>query len=612
MKRLKCILLILMILFVIVSCTTGNDPQTSSKPLNFDLEQAITSMPSSGGPVGWFSINKNGIVASSFNKKLYVSDASAKNWTLVDGTKDYGQFEYLPSGNLLALTSTSLIKYSSTMQPTNLNPSFAPSIESRIFVTASGIYIAPYRLGYNYGSELYFSNDEGNSWTLIPVPVQMTFYFGSYVSQNGHIMFSDYNYIYRSDDQGKTWKSTASNLIPQYFFETSTGRVFAYANSSSRSAFISDNNGLTFTELIPNPAIQFNHIYESGGYLYASFVDENSTSVSGIYKSSDKGANWSLIFPARSTKFAINNERWVFAEMTPDPATSRGLGLSDNSGTNWRMSGPDIAKQLIDSYGFMPDGKLVISNNGALYKQLTDGWELLASPANSSVSTAATNFKDKVFISSAGKIMYCFSAKYPGILVINNGLYQTIPDFLSKSKGASNIDRVISGTFLLNGDFLYCVAYANNYQNNGTILYISGQFYKILNNQTTLQKMTTAYNAETIVTTPSGNLIALTYDYFNTTAKSYDAFKSTDGGTTWVTYPTNMIPYAYNAQGNFMGIDIGDHLLAIWYCNIKTSLSYRTFLNDGAMQLAGKMDDSMFDAQGRLYYLKPVVHLANE
>lgn len=553
-------LLLLVLLSLLQSCKKDGDNNYMRYP---EVEQLYASLPPAGeGTIYGMDMNAAGIIAATFANKLYVSDASGDNWTLINSTDQCYIPRFSEDGTLYVITSNNLIRYDAFYNKTVLTMPFGVGSTARIQVVNNSVYISQWQ-GWN-GVGIYYSTDEGDNWQ----PLNISYpYSGFCVTPDNHILLAYYNSFSYSNDFGQTWQNysaTFPTTIPNWsgydnaVKKLSSGRIFVYAMPSTEY-YYSDNNGASFTVHPPiSNGLQIMDIEEYNGALYAAVTDFDGNSKGGIYKSTDNGTTWTLFFNSYSNIICTNGSRFAFAEMlvSAQPLDlGKGVGISDDNLNSFRASGPQTFTDIAD-FALDENGDVLIASHGAIYKKVGANWQIIASPG-------IDNF-NKLEITPQGKIAF-FYRSVPtwngkgvfGMLIINpDGSFDHGSDILDAASHSYYFDDQVYCTASgKNGEVYYVEAtYSPAVGVPDSYPYKAQKLYKI-DGSNNVQLLTDVVFLRQVMENYNGNLFgfmypSVLYPYW------LASVKSTDGGYTWSDFTEDIVPIAFKKTDNsFFGVD---------------------------------------------------------
>jgi hypothetical protein len=374
-----------------------NDSDIPDGPVSTTLtEVTFDKMPATGEPVYGMDMNASGIVACSFGGKLYVSDASGENWTLINDTDYHYKMIFCNDGTLLASTNNGFKRYSTSWVKTDLTaPSLGAAEWTRFGKSNTGVYYLSPNVNNSSATNVYYSTNSGDNWTAIPAPNTGSSYgiYGFGVTADDKLSVVSFQYFARTTNMGQNWTVTTRQfptaMDGNYVYEASNGNIFLYGMATSNAYLVSTDGGADFTEIDLYNNVGMTSIWEKDGNMYCSLYDYEGRRGAGIYESNDGGAsnNWTMKLPCWAANVKTNGNRWVYAEAvnpTFGYMSRRGLGISNDNAATWYTTGPEELPNHIQDFEFDNDGNLLIAMNGALYKRINDKWQLLGAPGGGS------------------------------------------------------------------------------------------------------------------------------------------------------------------------------------------------------------------------------------
>lgn len=239
---------------------------------------------------------------------------------------------------------------------------------------------------YAGSSELYKSKDQGNTWKLTNfqgMPQEIL------VSETGTLLVGTYRGgIFRSVDQGETWANVGfeNNIYIFKIIQTTKGTIFTSATFISEGApkdspagiFKSEDDGLTWQQTsITSKNIKgvFNPKNE---IIFASGTGENS-----LYRSFDNGLSWSSDvsgLPDSIPLSAIVDLNGILFASVGDPQDAArtiggGIYKSEDDGLTWLKSDNGLSENtkvsdltLIDNILFVSTGYPINIGDRGVFK----------------------------------------------------------------------------------------------------------------------------------------------------------------------------------------------------------------------------------------------------
>ncbi len=174
---------------------------------------------------------------------------------------------------------------------------------------------------------VYKSTDQGKNWKMIHADEQVM----SLVEADGVMIGAAFKGLLRSTDKGEHWNYVLTDsgsirklgIINGHFYAITNGvgewnKIMSDTDGMANSLLISKDKGLTWQnmdksltagrfvyDLTKRPPVQFiNDVEQLGEYLFCSLD-------SGIYRSSNQGKSWVLVFSSKDKKmfnFAVSGK----------------------------------------------------------------------------------------------------------------------------------------------------------------------------------------------------------------------------------------------------------------------------------------------------------------
>ena len=215
-----------------------------------------------------------------------------------------------------------------------------------------GLLAAPFGTGETIlvttSDGFFMTEDYGLNWDLVvpgasyaPAVCDGTNLYAPVISAGG---------VYESTDQGQNWTLNAQGIVASYW----------QAGCASSQGYLAGHYGGIY--LTPSPGSTYNVSQDgiSNGYFHAvSYTQNNNTLLAGgeyhgLWKSTDLGATWDIVFPGPSN--------WVIYDIAPQTgfyytgqvryaATGNGVFRSDTAGDSWvpaGLSGTQISSVEFD------------------------------------------------------------------------------------------------------------------------------------------------------------------------------------------------------------------------------------------------------------------------
>lgn len=303
--------------------------------LLLSLTNASAQWSQTSGPKG-IQVNviyKTGttLYAGTENKGIYKSTDNGTTWVFagrgIENTR-IADIVFM-NGNLLAAVSsecsgkTNVFKSSDNGTTWTVTSGLANQFVNSFAIKGNDIYAGASTLD----NGVYKSSDNGNTWAVVNSPIDDA---GNVFVSGNAIIVSNFNFIWRSINDGRTWQLTEQFALSGINdFAKADTTLFA---ASSSGYYTSVNNGSKWIF----------HSFTGGGVFSLSADTVNKIiylgSTGKVYKSSNEGATFTNIstnlgFGAvQSLLYSSNN---LYAALPFDTA---GVYISKNNGANWVAS----------------------------------------------------------------------------------------------------------------------------------------------------------------------------------------------------------------------------------------------------------------------------------
>jgi photosystem II stability/assembly factor-like uncharacterized protein len=224
-------------------------------------DDQVYSSPDDG--ITWNSSTLHSVRPSSLNRV----DADL----FVSGNDEYGYFGVYRSQD----HGTSWMRILST-QETNVPKSGFLKIGETIYIT-----------GFK---ALYYSEDNGISWTIKLLPHSFNFYHRTYLTNIGNDLFISYgDGILYTSDRGETWERRNLDFKNHTVIQLSMTNQSLATLTEFNGLYISKDNGQSWEWVPDHDDYRPRQVYAHDKTIFASYL-------LGIYKSEDEGQTWQKIF----------------------------------------------------------------------------------------------------------------------------------------------------------------------------------------------------------------------------------------------------------------------------------------------------------------------------
>jgi hypothetical protein len=436
---------------------------------------------------------------------------------------------------------------------------------------------------------LFLSTNNGKSWTQTALKDKKVYSLA--ISGNNIFAGCEYNQgVYLSTNNGNSWTQTGLNVHDVYSLAISGNNIVAGC-SNNQGVYLSTNNGQNWTQTgLNNKSV--NSVAISGNNIFAG------TENNGVYYSTNNGQSWtqSSLNVHDVYSLAISGTN-IFAGCS----NNQGVYLSTNNGQTWTQTG--LNNQSVRS--------LVISGNNIFAGTYANGVYLSTNGGTSWTQTGLNNNSVYSFAISENNPEISGQVIFAG--TYGNGVYLSTNNGTSWTQTALNDKIVLSlsisgnnifagthnysfsgGVYLstnngtswtqtpLNNQEVYSLAISGNNIFAGTHnISFSGGVYLSTNNGTTWTQ--TALDKDVNCLSISGNnIFAGTY--------KYGVYLSTNNGTTWtqtaLNYENDVYSFAISGNNIFAGIS-NYHSTSGVYLSTNNGASWtQTALNKDVKALA--------------------------
>ncbi|MCL6100535.1 MAG: T9SS type A sorting domain-containing protein [Bacteroidetes bacterium] len=367
-------------------------------------------------------IDHNQNIYAGTNEGIFKSTDNGNNWTKIYNSNQ----DFILS---LAINSNGDIfvaKFKTILKSTNKGVSWVvinttASAVNSITIDSMGRIFA----GTDNG--ICKSDDNGENWTLINGGLTNTDVLSLSANANNDIFAGTYGGgIFCFTKHSSNWIEknmglTANNITSLVI--NSGGYIFA-ADQNGGGIFRSSDNGNTWKKSL-NSALVFRLLINSSGDIFAgawaSGLFGPGYHAGGIYRSTDNGETWSLVNNGLTYDFiqslAINSSGHLFA------GTDVGVFRSINNGNSWSLKTNGLPNNRIQALAVNSNGEILAGTEGAGIYLSKDNGESWAS-SNNGLTFGNIN---SLIISSKGYVYAGTRWFGPGIFrSTNNGSYWTL------------------------------------------------------------------------------------------------------------------------------------------------------------------------------------------
>ena len=373
----------------------------------------------------------------------------------------------------------------------------------------------------NLGREVAKSVDGGNTWTfptLNGLPNQNIRDMVVLSNDEFYIVLSENNGIYKSTDAGNNWKklNTQTLFALGVMLFHNDGVLYCLTGTILQ---ISRDKGETWTTVIPSGIIEPKAIAAAdNGDIFVT------GRVSGLLKSTDKGATWNSFFTG--LEITGINSSIVTTKNSEVIVNQLGFGLfkSPQAAPNFMVSHNGFFASNVNNFFEGKSGKFYATTDGSTFMSNDSGASWTKIHGYSGMHSSVCEKDNYIFVG------------------VNDGVMRS-------SNGGSTWAYVRSGFVIGTQQYVHQLVVTSK----GTILAATGGgMYRTTNNGDAWTKLTSFGNnsmIKSIIQKPNGDLYA---------SSELKFYKSTDDGATWSSF---LLGKLNNPATNLDGvIDVINHI----------------------------------------------------
>lgn len=251
---------------------------------------------------------------------------------------------------------------------------------------------------------IFRSTDNGDHWTAIDTGLTNQQVFSLIISTNGNLLAGSYfGGIFKSIDNGNHWAASNKGLINSTVKSLYTHSNKVIAGTYFNGVYLSTDGGEKWQQINGQKISGERDINCITGntngdlFLGALFYDfNNSTSESGVFRSSDLGQHW-IKLDTGLTDTNIRDMLFTQGD-TLFVATGHGVFRSDDNGAHWTSMSNGISVNSITSLALNSKGVIFAGGPGKVFRSADQGknWQDVSTGLKTSYRTLLALDKDDI------------------------------------------------------------------------------------------------------------------------------------------------------------------------------------------------------------------------
>jgi len=346
-------------------------------------------------------------VYCSINSKLYVSNDQAATWTQIDSElleAGVGQIKINSSGLLVAANSGILTSPDSGANWINISSGLPMMPYGYILSsTANFIYVAG-----NYGEGLFYSNNNGFSWSPLETPGENKI-LSIHAKSNGKLLLqtlqitADFSSpepgaLYRTENNAAQWEDITNEITDTYCLSIEATPTKLCVGTFETGIYTSNDNGSSWVNQGQRNTYQ-QHISVFGN----TFLTSGNA---GVLRSVDGGQNWAVCnqgLPSVGGAFAkVGSDIFI--------GTSYGVCVSTDDGITWALSNNGL-QNIVPNSIFSFNDLLFVGTDVGIYKSSNFGnsWTLTDAYWVSGIPITSFAHINGIIFACASDVLYSSS-----------------------------------------------------------------------------------------------------------------------------------------------------------------------------------------------------------
>lgn len=314
-----------------------------------------------GMDVAQLALSGNNLCAI-INDQVYLSNNNGASWMFASNGVNYVRSIAFTDSVIYAGMQGSGIYYSSnwgsTYKAVNNNLPTNGRVDA-LLISGNAVLAAIYD-NTTYDNEVYYSTNNGSSWTLTNGLSFKNVY--CLVSNGTNLFAGTSSGVYMSIDNGLNWVNIGLTSTTINSMAVDANRIFAGEGNSNGDLYLSLDNGANWSLVNNGLSPYIGSIVISNNYVYVGAY------WNGVYRSNNNGSSWTLMnngYSYINVKTIAANGNNIFA------GSSDGFAVSINQGSSWYcgLKTYDLNIKSIISKGT----NLVTAASYAMYKSPDNG-----------------------------------------------------------------------------------------------------------------------------------------------------------------------------------------------------------------------------------------------
>ncbi len=253
-------------------------------------------------------------------------------------------------------------------------------------------------------SGVWCSQDKGKSWTNIGLR-DLGFVSTILADSQENLIVGTWGYgVYRSRDDGKSWKQV---LSAPYVGEIKSDHAGSFFAATTEGLHCSRDNGYTWNRLTLMGSIESVAINKNGD-IFAAVLN------SGVFKSNNDGMSWSKLDNGIPAQYVLAIETKAANDMVFAGTSGQGAFRSVDDGYSWEPINNGLPGLIVSGFEIGFDNEVFAITNHGLFRSLDNGshWSIIGIntlTASDGISDVALNLEGEIFVTTGNTGVYSSS-----------------------------------------------------------------------------------------------------------------------------------------------------------------------------------------------------------